>query len=82
MDEDVVPKIQGGISVIRGKDVDAMEGVSTYYVGSLPPLLAIRWALSNNIWMAALLIVLVAILLAGVFYTVLRRQAGQRSGGK
>lgn len=82
MDEDVVPKIQGGISVIRGKDVDAMDGVSTYYVGSLPPVLAIRWALSNNIWMAALLIVLVAIILAGVFYTVLRRQAGQRSGGK
>ncbi len=82
MDDDVVPKIQGGISVIRGKDVDAMEGVSTYYIGSLPPLLAVRWALSNNIWMAALLIVLVAIILAGVFYTLLRRQAGKRSGGK
>jgi hypothetical protein len=82
MDDDVVPKIQGGIAVIRGKEVDAMDGVSTYYVGSLPPLLAVRWALSNNIWVAALLIVLVAIILAGVFYTLLRRQAGKRIGGK
>ncbi|HRK37092.1 MAG TPA: cellulose biosynthesis cyclic di-GMP-binding regulatory protein BcsB [Burkholderiaceae bacterium] len=82
MDEDVVPKIQGGIAVVRGKDVDSMEGVSTYYVGSLPPVLAVRWALSNNIWLAVLLIVLVAIILAGVFYTLLRRQAGARSAGK
>jgi len=29
-----------------------------------------------------LLIVLVAIILAGVFYTLLRRQAGKRIGGK
>jgi hypothetical protein len=82
MDSDVVPKIQGGISVIRGKDVDAMETASAYYVGSLPPLLAIRWALSNNPWIAAVLIVLIAIALAGVLYTLLRRQAMTRSAGK
>jgi hypothetical protein len=82
MDDDVVPKIQGGISVIRGKEVDAMEASNTYYVGSLPPVTAIRWALSNNPWLAALLIVVVAIILAGVFYTLLRRQAGKRSRGQ
>jgi hypothetical protein len=82
MDDDVVPKIQGGISVIRGKDVDAMESASTYYMGSLPPWMAVRWLLSNNPWMAAILIVVVAILLAGVFYTLLRRQANRRVSGK
>jgi hypothetical protein len=82
MNDEVLPKIQGGISVIRGKEVDAMEGVSSYYVGSLPPFLAIRWALSNNIWLVPLLIVLIAVLLAGVFYAYLRRQAGARSAGK
>ena len=82
MDDDVVPKIQGGISVIRGKDVDAMESASPYYVGSLPPWMAIRWTLANNPWIAAILIVVVAILLAGVFYTLLRHQANRRSSGK
>lgn len=82
MDDDVVPKIQGGISVIRGKDVDAMESASPYYVGSLPPWMAIRWTLANNPWIAAILIVVVAILLAGVFYTLLRHQANRRSAGK
>lgn len=82
MDDDVVPKIQGGISVIRGKDVDAMESASPYYVGSLPPWMAIRWTLANNPWIAAVLIVVVAILLAGVFYTLLRHQANRRSSGK
>jgi hypothetical protein len=82
MDDDVVPKIQGGISVIRGKEVDAMEASSTYYVGSLPPVMAIRWMLSNNPWLAALLIVGVAIILAGVFYTLLRRQANKRAAGR
>lgn len=82
MNEDVLPKIQGGISVIRGKEVDAMDGVSAYYVGSLPPFLALRWALSNNIWLVPLLIVLIAVALGGVFYAHLRRQAFARSSGK
>lgn len=82
MDADVVPKIQGGVAVIRGKEVDAMETASHYFVGSLPPLMAVRWALSNNSWVAVLLIVLVAIILAGVFYTLLRRQASRRSSAK
>ncbi|MFY7941300.1 MAG: cellulose biosynthesis cyclic di-GMP-binding regulatory protein BcsB [Burkholderiaceae bacterium] len=82
MDDEVVPKIQGGLAVVRGREVDAMDGLPSYYMGSLPPGLAARWMLSNNIWVAALLIVLVAIALAGVFYTLLRRQAGARSAGK
>jgi putative exporter of polyketide antibiotics len=59
-----------------------METASHYFVGSLPPLMAVRWALSNNSWVAVLLIVLVAIILAGVFYTLLRRQASRRSSAK
>lgn len=82
MDADVVPKIQGGVSVIRGKEVDAMETASTYFVGSLPPLMAVRWALANTPWLAALIIVVIAVVLAGVLYTVLRRQAMKRSAGK
>jgi len=82
MDDDIVPKIQGGIAVIRGKEVDSMESASSYHVGKLPPLLAIRWSLSNNIWIAAALIFAVAVLLAGVSYTLLRTQANRRSSGR
>ena len=82
MSDEVASNIQGGISVIRGKEVDSMDGLSTYYLGHLPPVLALRWTLSNNIWLVPLLIVLIAVLLAGVFYAYLRRQAGVRSAGK
>lgn len=82
MDADTIPKIQGGISVIRGKEVDAMETPNPYYVGRLPPLMAVQWALASSSWVAALLILVVAVALAGVLYTVLRRQAMRRSAGK
>jgi hypothetical protein len=82
MDADVVSKIQGGLAIIRGKDVDAMETASSYYVGRLPLGMAVRWALSNNTWVAALMVIGLAVLLAGVFYTMLRRRASVRSGGK
>jgi hypothetical protein len=82
MDVDVVPKIQGGVSVIRGKEVDAMATTSTYMVGSLPPFMAVRWALANSSWLAALILIVVSVLLAGATYAVLRRQAMKRSAGK
>lgn len=82
MDADVVAKIQGGISIVRGKEVEAWDTPSSYYVGRLPPLMAVRWALSQYGWVAALLVVALAVLLAGVLYTVLRRQAQRRSLAK
>lgn len=82
LDNDVVPKIQGAMVVVRGKDVDAMDTEDSYYIGSLPLLTAIRWTLANNVWLSALLMVVFAILAGGVFYTVLRRRAAQRLSGK
>lgn len=78
MDVAVVSKIQGAISVIRGNDVDAFQVSNNYYVGSLPPLMAIQWALSRNPWISALLLIVSAILLGGVMYAILRKQAGGR----
>lgn len=82
MDADVVPKIQGAISVIRGKEVDSMETNQTYIIGSLPPVMAVYWALANNPWGGALMVVGAAIVLAGVFYTLLRIRANKRLSGK
>lgn len=82
MDADVVPKIQGSVSVVRGKDVDAYETASSYFVGSLPPLMAVRWAFASQSWLSAVLVLLLALLLAGVVYSVLRNQAKRRVSGK
>jgi len=82
MDADVVAKIQGSVSVVRGKDVDAYETASSYFVGSLPPLMAVRWAFASQSWLSAVLVLLLALLLAGVVYSVLRNQAKRRVSGK
>lgn len=82
MDADVVAKIQGSVSVVRGKDVDAYETASSYFVGSLPPVMAVRWAFANQSWLSAILILVLAVLLAGVVYSVLRNQAIRRVSGK
>jgi hypothetical protein len=82
MDVDVVPKIQGAAAVIRGKEVEVLASSESYYVGSLPPFLALRWALSSRSWLVALLILVVAVAVAGVFYTLLRQQASRRIAGK
>ncbi len=39
--------IQGSLSVIRGKQVDALVGDQTYYVGELPLLKRIDWWISS-----------------------------------
>jgi hypothetical protein len=59
-----------------------MATTSTYMVGSLPPFMAVRWALANSSWLAALILIVVSVLLAGATYAVLRRQAMKRSAGK
>lgn len=82
MDADVVPKIQGAVSIIRGKEVDSMETDQTYMVGSLPPILAIYWTLANQPWGTAGMLVIAAIVIAGVFYTLLRMRAARRLTGK
>lgn len=82
MDADVVPKIQGAVSVVRGKEVDSMETDQTYIVGSLPPVLAIYWALSNQPWGTSGMLIAAAIVLAGVLYTLLRMRAARRLSGK
>lgn len=82
MDADVVPKIQGAVSIIRGKEVDSMETDQTYTVGSLPPILAVYWTLANQPWGTAGMVVIAAIVIAGVIYTLLRMRAARRLSGK
>ena len=82
MDSDLVSKIHGSLAIIRGKEVESMALGNTYYVGSLPPLIALRWFLSGTPWLIAALLLVAAAILGTVMYAFLRRKANKRITGK
>lgn len=82
MDSDLVSKIHGSLAIIRGKEVESMALGNTYYVGSLPPLTALRWFLSGTPWLIAALLLVAAAILGTVMYAFLRRKANKRITGK
>ena len=81
MDGELISKIQGSLTVIRGKEVDGMSVGSTYNVGSLPPAFQVKWFLSNSPWLVGLMLILAAIVLGAVIYTLLRGRAMRRTRG-
>lgn len=81
MDGELISKIQGSLTVIRGKEVDAMTVGSSYNVGMLPPLTKLKWLLSSNSWMVGILLIIGAVLLGAVAYTLLRLRVIRRTKG-
>ena len=81
MDGELISKIQGSLSVVRGKDVDSMAVGSAYNVGMLPPLTKLKWMLSSNSWIVGVLLIIGAILLGAVIYTLLRLRVNRRIKG-
>jgi hypothetical protein len=81
MDGELISKIQGSLTVIRGKEVDSMTVGSSYNVGMLPPLTKLKWMLSSNSWMVGVLLIIGAILLGAVAYTLLRLRVIRRTKG-
>ena len=81
MDGELISKIQGSLTVVRGKEVDSMAVGSTYYVGMLPPMMKLKWMLSSNSWIVGILLIVGAILLGAVAYTLLRLRVIRRTKG-
>jgi len=81
MDGELISKIQGSLAVIRGKEVDSMSVGSSYNVGMLPPLTKLKWMLSSNSWMVGVLLIIGAVLLGAVAYTLLRLRVIRRTKG-
>lgn len=81
MDGELISKIQGTLSVIRGKEVDSMTVGGAYNVGMLPPLTKLKWMLSNNSWVVGALLLAGAVLLGAVIYTLLRLRVNRRIKG-
>lgn len=78
MDPDLVSRIQGGLDVIHGKSITPVSNGDTYYIGSLPPVQYLRWAMSEHPWMLILCGAVAAMLLAALMYRTLRGIASRR----
>ena len=78
LDADVLPKIQGAMAVIHGRDVTITSNGTAYYIGHLSPQEYLRWALSSHPLLLMLGGVLAALLIAGLFYRTLRSIAARR----
>ncbi|WP_233835903.1 cellulose biosynthesis cyclic di-GMP-binding regulatory protein BcsB [Paraburkholderia sp. ZP32-5] len=78
LDADVLPKIQGAMAVIHGRDVTITSNGSAYYVGHLSPQEYLRWALSSHPLLLLFGGVLAALIIAGLFYRTLRAVAARR----
>lgn len=81
MDNELISKIQGSLTVVRGKEVDSMTVGDTYHVGSLAAATKLRWLLASNAWAIGLLLIIGAILMGAVAYTLLRLRVLKRTKG-
>jgi hypothetical protein len=78
LDADVLPKIQGAMAVIHGRDVTITSNGTAYYVGHLSPQEYLRWALSSHPLLLLFGGVLAALIIAGLCYRTLRAIAARR----
>ncbi|WP_322101575.1 cellulose biosynthesis cyclic di-GMP-binding regulatory protein BcsB [Paraburkholderia sp. J41] len=78
LDADVLPQVQGAMDVIHGRSVTVTSNGDTYYVGKLTPLQYMRWVLSSHPLLLLLGGVLAAVVIAALFYRVLRGIAARR----
>ncbi|RQR49239.1 cellulose biosynthesis cyclic di-GMP-binding regulatory protein BcsB [Burkholderia sp. Bp9126] len=78
LDADVLPSIQGALDIVRDRTVTVVEDARTYYVGTLPPLLYMRWLLSSHPLLLVLAGVLAALVTAALCFRALRAVAARR----
>lgn len=78
LDADMVKKIQGSATIIRGKQVDTLVSEPTYYVGHLNPLVYSQWFLSRHPLMLMVVGLGSALLFAIILFLSLRARARRR----
>jgi hypothetical protein len=77
-DPDLIPTIQGDFVVVDDKGVNHTKVSDTYYIGTLPVLSKIRWFLSDQPLVLALLALLACLIIGTVVYKPLQRIVHQR----
>jgi len=78
LDADILPAIQGGMAVIHGRSVTVTSNGDVYHVGSLSPVDYVRWVLSAHPLLLLLGGVFAALVIAALFYRLLRSVAARR----
>lgn len=78
MDPDLVSRFQGGLDVIHGRTVTPVSNGETYYIGSLPPVQYLRWAMAEHPWVLIICGAIAAVLFAALMYRTLRGIAARR----
>ncbi|NRH42126.1 cellulose biosynthesis cyclic di-GMP-binding regulatory protein BcsB [Pseudomonas sp. MS15a(2019)] len=76
--EDYAQGLQGSLAIVRGQQVQSLVADETYHIGSLGPLLYVRWQLARHPLLMLGLSALGVALLAGLLYAALRARARQR----
>lgn len=76
--EDYAQGLQGSLATVRGQQVESLVADETYHIGSLGPLLYVRWQLARHPLLMLGLSALGVASLAGLLYAALRARARQR----
>jgi len=75
---DMLRNIQGGLAVVRGKNVESLISEPTYHVGKLDPWTYVQWFFSRNPLLLMGMGIGGASLLAAIFYLSLRARSSRR----
>ncbi|CAB3751980.1 cellulose biosynthesis cyclic di-GMP-binding regulatory protein BcsB [Paraburkholderia humisilvae] len=78
LDPDLVSQIQGGLTVVRGRALEVVSNGDVYYVGRLSPIQYLHWALSEHPLLLLFGGVIAALIIAALFYRLLRAIAARR----
>jgi hypothetical protein len=78
LDRERIKNVQGDFVLVDEKGDRHAKIGETYYLGSLPLTVHLRWAFSNHPLLVSLLGILISILLAAIMYRALRQIAAKR----
>lgn len=78
LDADMLSSIQGAMNVIHGRTVTVTSNGEAYYIGTLSPIEYLRWIFSSHPLLLLLGGVIAAIVIASLFYRLLRAVAVRR----
>jgi cellulose synthase operon protein B len=78
LDADVLPSVQGALDIVHGHTVTVVSNGNAYFVGHLPILDYLRWIFSLHPLLLTFGALIVSLVLAALFYSILRAIAARR----
>ncbi|CAN5260419.1 cellulose biosynthesis cyclic di-GMP-binding regulatory protein BcsB [soil metagenome] len=78
MTPDLIKRVQGSMSLVRGTQVSSVLTGDTYYVGRLPPVAWLQWNLSRSPIILIIGAVLIALIGSAAAYASLQLRARKR----